>query len=242
MKKAYALQVSNLKVFYNQKSILKDLSFALPQGGTCCGILGPNGAGKTTLLKALLNLVPKCSGWVKFYDEPFEKQRHNIAYVPQAKSISQYFPARVIDVVMMGCYAQKKWWQSFNHHDHDKVCHALQEVDMFKHKKSSFHTLSGGQKQRVILARALVQNPECFILDEPFTGIDVKSEDILKRKFLNLRKASKTLVVVHHQLSQVTELFDRVFLLNKSCIAFGKTADVFTKKNISETFRVYVDF
>lgn len=237
MSHSSVLEVNNLQVAYDRKTVLKDLSFIIPEG-VCAGIIGPNGAGKSTLIKVLLDLLPKQSGEIYFWQKDFELNRNRIAYIPQAMTFDHYFPATVLDVVEMALYPLKKWWQPLGKDLKNRALEALISVQMQDLLKSSIHHLSGGQKQRVFIARALAQNADFYLMDEPFTGVDQVTENIMKHLFIQMQKDKKTLLMVHHDLSTAKELFDWVIILNKELIGFGETQKVFNQETLEKAYHV----
>ena len=200
-------------------------------------VIGPNGAGKSTLIKAMLGLLKPVSGTVLFWGKPYRHERKRIGYVPQRGSVDWDFPTTVLDVVCMGRYGAAGWIKRISKADKQIALDALDKVGMLEFKNRQISQLSGGQQQRVFLARALAQDAEVYFMDEPFQGVDARTEkaviDILKK----LRNSGKTVVVVHHDLQTVPEYFDWVTLLNIQLIASGPTAEVFTEENLKKTYR-----
>lgn len=229
------LEVHDLSVSYNQRPVLWNVDIALP-GGQIIGLIGPNGAGKSTLLKACLGLVPINSGWTKFWNAPFTKQRHRVAYVPQRSVVDWDFPARVKDVVSMGTYGSLGLLQRFGKEHKARVTAALQQVELSELAKRPISQLSGGQKQRVFLARALAQQADLYILDEPFAGVDMASEQAIMNVLRKLTAQGKSVLVVHHDLKAAEEYFDWLVLLNQRVVASGPTQDVFTAELLSSTY------
>lgn len=223
----YALEIQNLTVVYDLKPVLFDVNLKLPKS-KLIAILGPNGAGKTTLIKSILNLVPSVLGTINIAN--FKKT--DIAYVPQSSSVDWDFPITVLDVVLMGCYGNLGFFKRPSKKDHINALKTLDTVGMSDYKDRQISKLSGGQQQRVFLARALMQNAEIYFLDEPFKGVDAKTELIIINLLKDLKNQGKTLVVVHHDLKTVSSYFDWVTFVNGKIIANGKTEDVFTKENI----------
>ena len=199
---------------------------------TMTAIIGPNGAGKSTMLKAAMGIIPRLSGQIQVLSRPLEDQRSAIAYVPQRASIDWDFPATVQDVVMMGLYPKLGLLGRINGGHKDQVTSALDRVGMLDFAKRQIGQLSGGQQQRVFLARALVQDAQVYLLDEPFAGVDAATEKAIITVLHDLRSSGKTVVVVHHDLATVIDYFDHVILINKSIIAAGPTQDVFTTENL----------
>ena len=231
-----AIDIKQLTVNYEKRLALWDLHVRIPKG-VLVGIIGPNGAGKSTLLKALLGMVPMISGSVLFEGEPFKKVRRRIAYVPQKGSIDWDFPMTALDVVLMGRYSKLKgflrWYRKA---DKEAAFAALKHLKMEELADRQIGALSGGQQQRLFIARALVQEADIILLDEPFAAIDKATEDIIITHLKKLRDQGKTLLVVHHDLKTAPFYFDHALLLNTSLVAFGKTEEVLTAENLSCTY------
>ena len=234
---ANAITVNELTVDYDGVTAIEDVDFAV-RTKKLTAIVGPNGAGKSTLIKALLGLIPTRTGTISCFGTSPKQYRKNISYVPQRAQIDWEFPANVFDVVAMGLYGELGLLRRFSSAHKDRVHSALTDVDMADFATRQISQLSGGQQQRVFLARSIVQDAELILLDEPFGGIDAKSEavivDILRRQKQN----GKSIVAVHHDLSTVKDYFDDVILLNKTVTAFGPVDDVFTKSNVEKTYGV----
>lgn len=232
----YIINVEDMTVAYHIKPVLWDVDFHVPQG-VLMAVVGPNGAGKSTLIKAMLGLLKPVSGTALFWGNPYEAERKRIGYVPQRGSVDWDFPTTVLDVVCMGRYGAAGWIKRITKKDKQLALEALDKVGMLEFKNRQISQLSGGQQQRVFLARALVQDAEIYFMDEPFQGVDARTEkaviDILK----TLRDNGKTVVVVHHDLQTVPEYFDWVTLLNIQLIASGPTAEVFTEENLKKAYR-----
>ncbi len=220
-----ALSVRNLSVFYHQFCALSDISFDIEQG-TLLAIAGPNGGGKTTLIKSILGLIRSHSGIVTIFDKKLCEQRARVAYIPQRMSVDWDFPASVLDVVLMGRYYHLGWFWRPSKEDKNKAYEALYQVGLTHCADRHINELSGGQQQRVFVARALVQQADLLLLDEPFIGIDIKTEQLIIELLKELRSQGKTIVVVHHDLQTLSEYFDWVLLLNKKKIAYGPVVDV----------------
>ncbi|RRD95157.1 metal ABC transporter ATP-binding protein [Clostridiales bacterium COT073_COT-073] len=232
----YIINVEDMTVAYHVKPVLWDVDFHVPEG-VLMAVVGPNGAGKSTLIKAMLGLLKPVSGTALFWGKPYQTQRKRIGYVPQRGSVDWDFPTTVLDVVCMGRYGAAGWIKRIGKAEKKMALEALDKVGMLEFKNRQISQLSGGQQQRVFLARALVQDAEIYFMDEPFQGVDARTEkaviDILKA----LRDTGKTVVVVHHDLQTVPEYFDWVTLLNTQLIASGPTAEVFTEENLKKTYR-----
>lgn len=192
-------------------------------------IIGPNGAGKSTLLKGMLGLMKPISGRVLFWGQPLNQVRQRIAYVPQTESVNWNFPISVLDVVMMGSYGIKPLLSRVNKQDKHNALDALEQMQMHEFASRHIAELSGGQKQRVFVARALSQNADLYILDEPLAGVDKNTELILIDKFKQLQQQGKTIVAVHHDMNTLTHYFDHVLMIDKIIKAHGPCQDVFSK-------------
>lgn len=233
MKKA--IEVENLTVFYREMLALDRISVSV-NAGRITGIIGPNGSGKSTFLKGILGITPTKEGRVSFFGNSFEKFRSKIAYVPQRESIDWDFPITVEEVVEMGRITPKKWWARTTSADKEIVKETLRKVQLADFSTRQIGQLSGGQQQRVFLARALAQEAELIIMDEPFVGIDMASQEAILTIVRKLRDTGKTIVIVHHDLSVVAQYFDDVILLNKKLIASGSKEDVLTSENIEQAY------
>lgn len=231
------IRFQNITAAYNQRIAIDDVSFEV-NNPTIVGILGPNGAGKSTFLKAALKLIP-ARGNVTYHDEPLFKKQREVAYVEQKSAIDYTFPITVAEVVSLGLYPRLKPWSRMKNH-WEKVNVALQAVDMQEFAKRQIGELSGGQFQRVLLARTLIQDASLIFLDEPFVGIDTTSEQIIMSLLRDLKQKGKTIFIVHHDLSKVTDYFDEILLLNKKKIAYGPVPNVFTSEFLKEAYGDYL--
>ena len=229
------LSVHDMTVAYHRKPVLWDVDFDASKG-SLTGIIGPNGAGKSTLIKSVLELVPRVSGEVLVFGKPYKEQRHLIGYVPQRESVDWDFPVSAIDVVSMGLYGKIGWIRRVKRADKQKAMEALEQVGMAAFAKRQISQLSGGQQQRVFLARALVQDAELYLMDEPFAGVDAATEQAIITILQNLKEAGKTILVVHHDLQSVRRYFDHVLLLNMRIVAAGPTETTFTEENLKQTY------
>ncbi len=229
------ISVKGLSVSYDKKRVLSNIYFEI-RSGEIYGVIGPNGAGKSTLFKAILGLIEINTGTILVNDKSIKSQRKKVVYVPQKTDVDWNFPATVFDIVLMGRYPHKKIFSRINKNDRDITMNALKEVGMEHFKNRQIGELSGGQQQRVFLARALCQEADIFLLDEPFVGIDITTEERIIQILKKLADKGKTLMVVHHDLSSVERYFDNVILLNQRLIAYGDTASTFTKNNISKAY------
>jgi manganese/zinc/iron transport system ATP- binding protein len=230
-----ALEVHDLTVSYHRRPVLWNVDLAIP-AGKLVGVLGPNGAGKSTLIKAVMGLLPLSSGWVQVFGKPVESQRRLIGYVPQRESVDWTFPVTAMDVVLMGRYGAVPWWRRVSRRDRDAARSALEKVGMLPYANRQISNLSGGQQQRVFLARALAQESDIYLMDEPFAGVDAATESAIVKLLQELRAAGKTVLVVNHDLQTAREYFDMLILLNMRLVAFGPTEEVFTPDLLQKTY------
>ncbi|MFC5713404.1 metal ABC transporter ATP-binding protein [Thalassorhabdus alkalitolerans] len=230
------VKVENISVYYDHHPAIQNISFSSKKG-ILTGVIGPNGAGKSTLMKALLGLEKTTGGKIEVLGEKVEKVRKKLAYVPQRSDIDWDFPVLVEDVVLMGRYAHLPWYKKIGKNEKKKAREALEKVGMESYSKRQIGELSGGQQQRVFIARALVQDAEIFFLDEPFVGIDVKSEEIIINLLRNLKGNGKTIFVIHHDLSKVESYFDNLLLINQKLIAYGPSQEVYDPERLSEAYK-----
>ena len=228
------IEMKNLSVSYQGQLALEPTSLTI-KGPTITGIIGPNGAGKSTLIKGMLGIV-ECEGQTFLDRKPMKQELSKIAYVEQKIHIDYNFPIKVKECVSLGLYPKIKLFQRLKASDWEKVARALKIVGLEDFAERQISQLSGGQFQRVLIARCLVQEAEYIFLDEPFVGIDSVSEEIIMETLRQLRKAGKTILIVHHDLSKVVAYFDQVLLLNKKVVAFGSTESTFTKENMQKTY------
>ena len=227
--------IRGLSVSYGGKPVLFSVDYTAPPGAMIA-IVGPNGAGKSTLIKAALGIVPRLSGEVSVFGRDVAKARPRIAYVPQRASVDWDFPATVLDVVLMGLYREIGLFR-FAGRRHEEAARAcLERVGMAAFADRQIGQLSGGQQQRVFLARALAQEADLYIMDEPFAGVDAATERAIIGVLKALNRAGKTLICVHHDLSTVPDYFDQVLLINGRRIADGPVATTFTEENLQATY------
>jgi manganese/zinc/iron transport system ATP- binding protein len=236
-----AIEVRDLTVAYQQKPVLWDIDLDVPTG-VLMAIVGPNGAGKTTLIKAIMGLLRQVAGQVLVCGRSYAEARQLVGYVPQRGSVDWDFPTNVLDVVMMGLYGSLGWIRRPGRRERDLSMEALQKVGMEAYAHRQISQLSGGQQQRVFLARALVQNADVYLMDEPFQGVDATTERAIVVLLQELRSAGKTVVVVHHDLQTVPDYFDWVTMLNVRLIATGPVDEVFTEENLRLTYGGRVAF
>lgn len=232
----YIIEVEDMTVAYEAIPVLWDVDLNIPKS-ILMAVVGPNGAGKSTLIKAMLDLIKPVSGNVLFNGASYKSQRKHIGYVPQSESVDWDFPTNVLDVVLMGRYGEIGWIKRPKEEDKKKAREALEKVNMIEFADRQISQLSGGQQQRVFLARALVQDADIYFMDEPFKGVDAKTEKAIISILKELKERGKTIIVVHHDLQTVEEYFDWVVLLNTQIIASGPVSEVFTDENLRKTYR-----
>lgn len=230
------LKIEDLTMMYQEKPVIWDISIDIPNG-TRTAIIGPNGAGKSTLLKGILNIVKPVSGVITLEGKKINKKtRKKIAYVPQVNEVNWDFPTTVYDVVMMGRYVHHKLLSRITSQDKQIVNEALEIMGMTEYKNRHISELSGGQKQRVFIARAIAQEAELYIMDEPLQGIDLQTEKLIVEFFKKMQKDGKTIIAVHHNLETVDKYFDYLIMINKTIISSGKMEDVFIENNLNKIF------
>ncbi len=229
------LSVSDLTVAWHRKPVIWDVDLEVPPG-QLVGVVGPNGAGKSTLLKAIMDLVPKASGRVEIFGQSYRQSRQRVGYVPQRESVDWDFPISVLDVVTMGLYGKIGWCMPVRSKHRDIARKALEQVGISELANRQISQLSGGQQQRTFLARALVQDADLYLMDEPFAAVDAATEKAIVEILRSMRQAGKTALVIHHDLPTVPEYFDSVVLLNMRVVASGPTKDVFTRENLERTY------
>lgn len=232
--------VHDLCVNYENIDVLCHVSFSL-KGGSLTAILGPNGAGKSTLLKASLGLIRPSFGSVRFFDKKCSKVRQRIAYMPQRASVDWEFPMTVLDLVLMGCYGYKGMWGRITADDRREAMEILEKVGLHTFADRQIGKLSGGQQQRAFLARALMQKADLYLMDELFAAIDMTSFETAVNILKELRDQGKTVVVVHHDLSHIRQLFDHVILLNKRLVCWGPTQECLNSKTIFQAYGCELD-
>lgn len=225
------LEATGLTVTYGKLSVLWDITLKSPKG-KLIGIIGPNGAGKSTFLKSSLGLVKPLSGTICFPHTP----RNKIAYVPQKDTVDWDFPISVLDVVLMGRYGKGGFFMRTNKADKEACLFALEQCGLQDLANRQIGQLSGGQKQRLFIARALAMDPDVFLMDEPFAGVDISSEEVIVQIMKKLKEDKKTLFVVHHDLSSVESYFDYLIMLSTRLVSSGPINEVFTKENLTKTY------
>lgn len=230
-----SVETHNLTVIYDKKPAIWNIDFTLPTG-KIIGIMGPNGSGKSTLLKAIMGIIEPNIGYSKIFDQELDDVRNKVSYVPQRQSVDWDFPASVWDVVAMGRYATKGLFKRLNKEDQTIIDDSLAKVNMTPFSNRQISQLSGGQQQRVFLARALAQNADIYLMDEPFVGVDAATEQAIINLMKSMRDAGKTLLVVHHDLHTAQDYFEHMVLLNTRLVAEGPTSEVFTQEILTETY------
>ncbi|TVQ49748.1 MAG: metal ABC transporter ATP-binding protein [Gloeocapsa sp. DLM2.Bin57] len=238
---SHKIRVNHLSVEYRKVQALSDVSLeVLP--GKVTGLIGPNGAGKSTLIKAMLGLIPSSLGEVIYDNQPLKQQLSKVAYVPQRSQIDWTYPVTVWDVVMMGRIRQTGWLRGFSANSKNKAKEALMRVGMSAYQHRPIGQLSGGQQQRVFLARSLCQGGEIFLFDEPFVGVDHRTEEIIFEIFTELAQEGKIVLVVNHDLGESITNFDELILLNREVIAYGDRDLVLQAENLERAYSGRVKF
>ncbi len=224
-----AIEIKNLTVAYGENIALEDLNLNI-EVGSLMALVGPNGAGKSTLIKTILKFLKQITGEIKI-------NAKTLAYVPQRNSVDWDFPTTLFDVVEMGCYGRVGLFKRVSKEEKQKVLKAIEQVGMLEFKDRQISELSGGQQQRAFIARALVQEADIYLMDEPFQGVDSTTEKSIVEILKQLKAEGKTIIVVHHDLQTVSTYFESVALINKAVIVSGEVSEVFTQENIDVTYR-----
>ena len=235
---ADGVAVNDITVAYrNGLTALRHASFSVPKG-TIAALVGVNGAGKSTLFKAIMGFVPLSEGSVQILGVPARDalKKNLVAYVPQAEEVDWNFPVLVEDVVMMGRYGHMNFLRIPKRRDHEMVAEALERVGMTDFRKRQIGELSGGQRKRVFLARALAQEGQIILLDEPFTGVDVTTEEQIIELLRSLRDEGRVMLVSTHNLGSVPDFCDRTVFVKGTVLAYGKTEDTFNEENLEKAF------
>lgn len=230
------LHVEDVTMAYRESAVLWDIDLDVPTG-VRCAIVGPNGAGKSTLLKGVLGLEKPVAGYVRLWGKTIDEVRERIAYVPQRGAVNWDFPTTVFDVVLMGRYVHIGLMRRPGREDRERARAALAEMQLEKLAERQISELSGGQKQRVFIARALAQESDLYIMDEPLAGVDETTERIVMDKFVALQKARKTVIAVHHDLSTLDMYFDYLVVLNRTIKASGYLKDMDKEAVLALAFR-----
>lgn len=230
-------QSSGLSVAYRAEPVLRNVDFSV-SAGAVMGIVGPNGAGKSTLIKAMLGLVTPLTGTSEFFGQSLSRVRQRVGYMPQSTSVDWDFPTTVRDVVLMGTYGRLGWLRRPRPAEKNTAATAMAQTGITDLARRQIGELSGGQRQRVFLARALAQEPDLFFMDEPFQGIDAKSQQAIVSVLHRLRQDGKTVVIVHHDLATVQDFCTHVTLLNQAVISSGPVDEAFTSEHLRNAYRV----
>ena len=237
MEEEMLLHVEDMTMAYRETAVLWDIDLDVPEG-VRCAIVGPNGAGKSTLLKGILGLEKPVAGFVRLWGQPIDKVRSRIAYVPQRGAVNWDFPTTVFDVVLMGRYVHIGLMRRPGKADREKAREALAEMKLSELADRQISELSGGQKQRVFIARALAQQSDLYIMDEPLAGVDETTERIVMDKFVALQKEKKTVIAVHHDLSTLDDYFDYLVVLNRTVKACDYLSAMDKAEKIALAFRL----
>jgi manganese transport system ATP-binding protein len=232
-----SIQVENLTVDYNGKVALHGANLHLG-AGAIAGLVGMNGSGKSTLFKAIMGFVAPSSGQVLINNLPIRRAQKQglVAYIPQSEEVDWNFPVSVHDVVMMGRYGYMNFLRIPSKRDRQVVKDSLTKVQMWDYRDRQIGELSGGQKKRAFLARALAQQGKVMLLDEPFTGVDVKTEKAIIELLLELKNLGHTILISTHDLNSISTFCDQVVFINQTILAYGATQDIFTQENLARTF------
>ena len=238
MNASTGITANDVTVTYrNGHTALRNASFEIPTG-TITALVGVNGAGKSTLFKAIMGFVPAAKGEITVLGMPVKDalRQNVVAYVPQSEEVDWSFPVLVEDVVMMGRYGHMGFLRRPKQMDHEAVTSALERVDMIDFRHRQIGELSGGQRKRVFLARALAQEGKVILLDEPFTGVDVQTEDAIIALLREMRDEGRVMLVSTHNLGSVPEFCDRTVLVKETVLAYGPTETTFTHNNLELAF------
>ncbi len=232
-----SIQVENLTVDYNGKIALHGANLYLG-AGAIASLVGMNGSGKSTLFKAIMGFVTPSSGQVLINNLPIRRAQKQglVAYIPQSEEVDWNFPVSVHDVVMMGRYGYMNFLRIPSRSDRQVVKDSLTKVQMWDYRDRQIGELSGGQKKRTFLARALAQQGTVMLLDEPFTGVDVKTEKAIIELLLELKNLGHTILISTHDLNSISTFCDQVVFINQTILAYGATQDIFTQENLARTF------
>ncbi len=231
----HRLEIENISIAYGEKTILKNVSFQVPHGGRVA-VVGPNGAGKSTLFKALVGLLPFTGGQILIHGLPLGHHQDCVAYIPQREEVDWRFPVTVRDVVAMGRYGKQGWFRRLARADREAVDRSLAEMQISNLAGASISDLSGGQQQRVFLARALAQDPHILLMDEPFTGVDLTTQEATFNLLDTLRAREVTAIISTHDLNLAATRFDLVLLLNKGVVSYGEPQEVLKQENLKRAF------
>jgi ABC-type Mn2+/Zn2+ transport system ATPase subunit len=229
------LDVEDISVAYNGKPVLCDITFRIEHGAQVA-VVGPNGSGKSTLFKALVGLLPVQKGRILIHGLPLGHHQDCVAYVPQREEVDWRFPVNVLDVVLMGRFGHLGWLRRPGKGDYEIANRCLEQMGLQDMAARPIGDLSGGQQQRVFLARALAQEPHLLLLDEPFTGVDISTQEATLALLEQLREQQVTMLVSTHDLNLAATRFDKTLLLNRRVIAYGQASEVFKQETLAEAF------
>jgi manganese/iron transport system ATP-binding protein len=231
----HRLEVEHADIGYGEKIVLNDLSFQVPHGARVA-VVGPNGAGKSTLFKALVGILPLHKGRVLIHGRELSAHKDCVAYVPQREEVDWRFPVTVEDVVMMGRYGRLSWLKRPSMTDHRVVRDSLEQMGISDLSAHSIGQLSGGQQQRAFLARALAQEPHILLMDEPFTGVDVATQEATLILLDHLRSQQVTAIISTHDLNLAAANFDLVLVLNHRLVSYGPPKEALSQQNLARAF------
>jgi manganese/zinc/iron transport system ATP- binding protein len=229
------LVLRGVTVAYQRKVVLNGVQADIRRGQVI-GVVGPNGGGKTTLLKAILGLAPVVQGSITLFGKPAAKMRSRMAYVPQREVVDWDFPVTVYDVAMMGRYPRNRWLHRPGYRDHAVVHDVLARLEMLEHRDDQIGRLSGGQQQRVFLARALAQEADVLLLDEPMNGIDAATQEVIMQVIEEQRQAGKIVLLATHDLVSASCACDCLCCVNERMVSYGPLDETYTAENLAETY------
>jgi manganese/zinc/iron transport system ATP- binding protein len=230
-----ALVVSGLSVAYGKRIVLRNVAAEISRG-QAVGVVGPNGGGKSTLLKAIAGIIPILTGQVTLFGKPISEQRSSVAFMPQREIVDWEFPVTAADVVMMGRYPRMRWPHRAGAHDHKVVSEMLERVGMTEFRDRQIGALSGGQQQRVFVARALAQEADVLLLDEPMTGIDASTQEVIMEIIEEQRQQGKIVLLATHDLFAASCACDCLCCVGERAVSFGPTEEMYNEKTLTEVF------
>ncbi len=233
------LEFDRVTIAYNGSPALEDVTFDVPHGAQVA-VVGPNGAGKSTLFKALVGLLPVKSGTIHIHGQPLGNHQDCVAYIPQREEVDWKFPVTVADVVMMGRYGKFGWFGRPSNRDRRIVYRCLEQMGIEKLHNAAIGELSGGQQQRVFLARALAQEPHILLMDEPFNGVDVATQETTLKLLDDLKKEKVTVMVSTHDLNLAATRFELTLLLNHRLVSYGPPAEALDARHIQSAYSGHV--
>ncbi|MDP2778004.1 MAG: metal ABC transporter ATP-binding protein [Anaerolineales bacterium] len=231
----HRLEIENASIGYGDKIVMRNLTFQVPHGARLA-VVGPNGAGKSTLFKALVGILPLHGGRILIHGKLLGAHKDCVAYIPQREEVDWRFPVTVSDVVMMGRFGQMGWLSRPSKADRQIVRKSMEQMGIADLAAHSIGQLSGGQQQRAFLARAIAQEPHILLMDEPFTGVDVTTQDVTLNLLDHLHNQQVTTIISTHDLNLAASRFDLILLLNHRLIAYGTPSQVFAKDNLAQAF------